>query len=136
MSPGLGACRRRALTVLTLAVVLLAGCSSTHSGGDPGNRRLNEIATVRVFALLPPGSTRTAFERTPAKYETPAFQGHGWDGPFVKPTFTSPAPILDVYAFYDRAARAEGGNHTRSATYTSPIGGRRDFQTARWPISI
>jgi len=93
---------------VALLVVLAAGCGSGPKGGDPGNRRLRELAADPVFAARSPGAVDAAVARTPARYRTPAFQTAGWDGPSVVVTFRSGAPPRDVYRYYAERAAAAG----------------------------
>ena len=95
------------------AATLLAGCG-TPAGGDPGNRRLHELAADRVFSRLPAGAGRLGVKRTAARYVKPGFDGGGWHGPSVVATFTSPSPEAAVYRFYGRRAKAAGWRATKT----------------------
>lgn len=88
--------------------LLLSSCGGTPAGGDPGGRRLKELASDPVFAAAPDGATGVQTTLTKAKYVKPGFTGGGWHGPGVLVTFTSTAPPADVYGFYDQSAQAAG----------------------------
>jgi hypothetical protein len=107
--------RPRALTGVMLAIgsLLLAGCGKP-AGGDPGNRRLHELSSDRVFAALPDRATMIRVTRTPARYEQPGFTGGGWHGPSVVVAFRSSAPPAGVYRFYARRVAAAGWRPTAS----------------------
>ena len=79
-----------------------------RAGGDPGGRRLRELAADRVFAATPPDATGVTVRRIPALYRHPAFQAAGWDGPTVIVSFADSAPLATVYGFYARRAIAAG----------------------------
>jgi len=98
-----------AIIALTVTLLLMSGCGkSAPPGGDPGNKRLNELSHDPIFAVLPPGATNVHVTRTPANYTQPPFQTGGWNGPSVEVTFRSSAPIANVYHFYARRAAATG----------------------------
>lgn len=107
-----------------LACCLLAGCAPTvtgtvtgrnststatstpHSDSDPGNRKLNLLATDLALVNLPAGMVRTSVQRSPAHYETPVFGSGGSWGAGLTVTFTSNASPSDVYkAVGENAAR-------------------------------
>jgi hypothetical protein len=105
--------RRRlyCLAVVTLAGITLfaSGCgTTTHPGGDPGNKRLNELSHDPIFSALPPGATNVHISRSPAEYVDVPFQGSHWNGPSVEVTFRSSAPVSDVYRFYAQRAKVTG----------------------------
>lgn len=127
---GVDPVRRPAMAVFltasaaVLACVLLAGCGPTlrgaitgrnstgtatstpHSDSDPGNRKLNLLATDPALVNLPAGLVRTYGQQTPAHYETPGFGSGGSFGASVTVTFTSTASPADVYkAIGENAAR-------------------------------
>jgi hypothetical protein len=108
------------------AAILLAGCG-TPAGGDPGNRRLHELAADRVFARLPEGASRLGVKRTAARYVKPGFDGGGWHGPSVVATFTSPAPAAAVYRFYGRRALAFGWRLTKTDAHGEPFTWTKTF---------
>jgi hypothetical protein len=94
------------------------------SGGDPGNRRLNELSTDPVFAKLPLGTRLSSpIVRTPARYRQAGFQTGGWDGPSVVVSFVSNQPTSTIYQFYAVRA-ADAGWH---ATARGSLG-----YTDRW----
>ena len=119
-----GAARVSALVAIVAAAATACG---KPAGGDPGGRRLRELAADRVFAATPPGATGVAVRRIAARYRQPAFQGAGWDGPAVFVSFADSAPLAAVYGFYARRAVAAGWrptgrnglgfNHTWAKTY-------------------
>jgi len=104
--------RRLAGAALALAVLVPAGCGGGHTGGDPGGKRLDELASDAVFAEAPPGATAVARTKAAARYREPGFSGGGWDGPSVTVAFTSSAPPADVYGFYAQRADAAGWQAT------------------------
>ena len=97
--------------MLAVGSLLLSGCG-TPAGGDPGGRRLKELASDHVFAALPDGATMIRTTQTKAHYRKPGFTGGGWDGPSVVVSFTSSAPPADVYRFYAQRAEAAGWRPT------------------------
>jgi len=103
--------RRLAGAALAIGAVLPAGCG-TAAGGDPGGRRLHELAGDPVFAALPQGANTVKVTRTPARYRKPGFTGGGWTGPSVVVTFTSSAPPAVVFRFYAQRAAAAGWRPT------------------------
>jgi hypothetical protein len=100
-----------AAAALAIGSLLTSGCG-TPAGGDPGGRRLKELASDHVFAAGPDGATAIRTTRTPAHYREPGFTGGGWDGPSVVVAFRSSAPPADVYRFYARQAAAAGWRPT------------------------
>jgi hypothetical protein len=90
-----------------LVVALATGCG-TPAGGDPGGKRLRELAADRVFAATPPSATGVAVRRVAAKYRKPSFEAGGWEGPTVFVTFADGAPVAAVYGFYARRAVRAG----------------------------
>jgi hypothetical protein len=102
--------------LLASGSLLLTGCGGSPAGGDPGGRRLHELAIDRVFAAFPPGATGVHVTRTPAVHLQPGFTGGGWDGPSVVVTFASPAAPRSVYRFYARRALAAGWRPTASGS--------------------
>src|SRR4249919_1955029 len=68
--------------------------------GDPGNKRLNELANDAVFASLPPGAHLIGnVVHKPAEYQEHMFEASGCDGPGVKMTFESDLPQALVFRF-------------------------------------
>jgi hypothetical protein len=108
------------------AAIVVAGCGAP-AGGDPGNRRLHELAADRVFASLPEGASRLGVKRTAARYVKPGFDGGGWHGPSVVATFASPAPAAAVYRFYGRRARASGWRPTKTDAHGEPSAWTKTF---------
>lgn len=114
---------RRLVLVPALALAAVAGltaaCSanSLPSGtGDPGNQRLNALATDRVVNTYPAGSQPSGTLYTqPAKWDT---SYHYWGSPMVARNFTSHLTLQRVYAFYGHLAAADGW----VATSRSPLG--------------
>lgn len=94
-------------SALSIVVAVAAGCG-TPAGGDPGGRRLRELAADRVFTRTPPEARGVGVRRIPAVYRHPAFQGAGWDGPTVVVSFADSAPPPTIYGFYARRALAAG----------------------------
>jgi hypothetical protein len=100
---------------------LIGGCGgSKAAGGDPGGRRLKELASDAVFAAKPQGVTTFHVTQTPAKYAKPGFTAGGWHGPSVVVSFTSSAPPADVYRFYGQRAEAAGWKPTASGSLGVP----------------
>ncbi len=98
---------RLVLATFTLAM-LLTGCGGPPPGGDPGGRRLKELAADRVLSARPSGSSLVSVVRTKAKYTEPGFEGGGWRGPSVMVTIRSREPAIDVLRFYGTRAVAAG----------------------------
>jgi hypothetical protein len=98
---------RAATAALLLATLALAGCGSP-AGGDPGGRRLHELAADPVFTATPAGARTVAVARTPARHAAGGFESGGWHGPSVVATIRGPARPADVFRFYGRRARAAG----------------------------
>jgi len=97
--------------VVASAALVVTGCSLSgkpSAGGDPGNRRLHQLAGDPVFAALPPGAGGAELKLIPARYEPVSFGGGGWHGPSVIRTFESSAQPISVYEFYGERAREEG----------------------------
>lgn len=76
--------------------------------GDPGDRRLRQLAADGVFDALPPDARSAKTTLNPAKYRETPFEGPGavWDGPSVILTFQSTAAPQTIYEYYDEQARA------------------------------
>ncbi|MGN7201416.1 hypothetical protein [Arthrobacter sp. SAFR-044] len=109
-----------------LACCLLAGCAPTitgtvtgrnstssatstpHTDSDPGDRKLNLLATDPALVNLPAGLVRTSVQRTPAHYETRGFGSGGSFGAGVTVTFTSTASPADVYKAIAENAACNG----------------------------
>lgn len=92
-----------------------AGCSLFGKGpgkGDPGNRRLHQLAADPIFSVLPPGAQKAELKLIPASYQKPSFEPGGWTGPGVTRTFESSSTPRSVYEFYGQRARAEGWTPT------------------------
>ncbi len=104
--------RIRRFALLALGVLLLAGCGGPPAGGDPGGRRLKELAAESVFSVPMDGATVVSTTRTKAAYQKPGFTGGGWRGPSVVVKFTSSAPPVDVYRFVGARAAATGWTPT------------------------
>jgi hypothetical protein len=97
--------------------LLISGCGgSKAAGGDPGGRRLKELAGDAVFAAQPQDATTFHVAETPAKYAKPGFTGGGWHGPSVVASFTSSASPAEVYRFYAQRAEAAGWKPTASGS--------------------
>ena len=110
--------------------LLLAGCGGTRSkpaGGDPGDRRLHQLAGDPIFARRPPQVTRTHIQLIPAAYQSPGFGAGGWSGPGVTLTFTSAATPESVYAFYGRSALADGWVAAASGSLHVPDRWRKTY---------
>jgi hypothetical protein len=97
--------------------LLVSGCGGNKAaGGDPGGRRLKELAGDAVFAAQPQGATTFHVTQTPAKYAKPGFTAGGWHGPSVVVNFTSSASPADVYRFYAQQAEAAGWKPTATGS--------------------
>lgn len=110
----------RLVTAACLGVLLLtAGCGSGASGGgDPGNRRLHELAAEAVFTVTPPGLSQPAHVvETPAHKRPAGFGSGGWEGPRVIASFTSAAKPANVLRAYDAEAIATGWRATAAGAY-------------------
>ena len=103
--------------MLALGALVLAGCGGTPPGGDPGGKRLEELAGDAVFAARPDGATLVGTKRTKATYQKPGFTGGGWRGPSVEVTITSGASPVDVYRFYGARAEAAGWSPGASGSF-------------------
>jgi hypothetical protein len=103
----------RLVGALLAVVSLLSACGgSTPAGGDPGDKRLKELTSDRVFAALPDGATEIDTKEQPAQYRKPGFSGGGWDGPSVVVTFKTSSPPAEVYRFYAQNAESAGWKPT------------------------
>jgi len=110
--------RRRPLGPMVLASVVagaaiaLTGCFSLAGKppgrGDPGNRRLHQLAADPIFGALPLGAEGAELKLIPASHRSSVFEPSGWNGPGVTRTFESSAPAISVYEFYGERVRAEG----------------------------
>jgi hypothetical protein len=98
----------RTVALLALGVLTLASCGGPPAGGDPGGKRLTELAGDGVFSARPASAKLLSLVKTKAAYTEPGFDGGGWRGPSIVVTFTSAAPPVDVYRFYDAHAAAVG----------------------------
>ncbi len=87
--------------------MLTAACGNHNvpPGGDPGNRRLDDIGSDQVFRRVPDDADASGpVVRTPARYRKPGLDGGGWHGPAATLQFTSNQPPGSVFAYYaDRA---------------------------------
>ena len=100
----------RAVVVVAL-IGFMTGCgiSSPPPGGDPGNKRLDELGNDRIFQVLPPGANVVGtIVRTPAQYRQPGFDAGGWDGPAVALKFKSAQPPASVFTYYAHRATELG----------------------------
>lgn len=96
--------------------LLLPGCAPAaqpsgggQGGGDPGNRRLSQLAADPVFKSLPPGAVAVGrLVLTPARFTRPAFQPAGWNGPSAALSFTSAQPAGSVFGYFAVRAAAAG----------------------------
>jgi hypothetical protein len=90
--------------LVCVGILLLAACGSSQpplGTGDPGNKRLQMLASDPVFNALPAGAVLAKpIEQKPAEYRAPAFQATGWDGPVVIETFNSTETKDSIYAFF------------------------------------
>jgi hypothetical protein len=114
------------ILVLTHQVVFNGPLPGT---GDPGNKRLNELANDPVFSALPPNASLSGpIIKTPAQYRHSTFETSGWNGPSVEVIFVSKEPKAKIYQFYAAQAADTGwdaGNknsdgYTRTWTKTYP----------------
>lgn len=97
----------RLAAVSCLGALLAATSCGLSGSGDPGNRRLHELAAEPVFAATPPGLSRPGAVVSTSAHKLPAgFGAGGWDGPTVIESFVSPARPATVLRFYDARARA------------------------------
>ncbi|MGY3566783.1 hypothetical protein [Sinomonas sp. RB5] len=134
----------RAVSALVVGCVVLAGCGSGQSTQpartdppgqnmtlrskrpDPSSTDAHPLANLLsdpVFASLPPGSTKTGEQKTPAHNDPVVFGSGGTFGASYEVDFTSTAPASDVYADLDRRARAAGWD---------AVAKDRDGRTAQW----
>jgi hypothetical protein len=98
----------RTAALLALGALTLAGCGGPPAGGDPGGKRLEELAGDSVFATSPPRTKTSSVVKTKAAYTKPGFDGGGWRGPSIVVTFRSAMRPADVYRFYGARAAAAG----------------------------
>jgi len=115
---------RRAILAATLVLVaLMSACvTSRPPGGDPGNKRLDELGSDGIFAVLPPGARMSgATVRTTARYRKPGLDGGGWDGPGVTLKFTSAQSPASVFTFYADRATAFGWVATKNNVLGYPL---------------
>jgi hypothetical protein len=78
---------------------------------DPSSVEAHPLANLLgdpVFAVLPPGSTKTGEQKIPAHKDPVVFGSGGTFGAGYDIDFTSTAPESDVLADLDRRARAAG----------------------------
>jgi hypothetical protein len=86
--------------------------------GDPGNKRLNELANDAVFASLPPGTHLIdPLVQTPAEYQQHAFEASGCVGATVVMTFESDQPQATIYQFYAVQAANAGWHAEGKGSY-------------------
>src|SRR5262245_24561275 len=85
-------------------IPFLGNWGQSADAGDPGGRRLNELGSTPVFALMPIRASGVQISRIPASYQEPGFEAGGWTGPRIVVIFKSSAPATDVYEFYAREA--------------------------------
>jgi hypothetical protein len=98
----------RNLALIAFGALTLAGCGDPPAGGDPGGKRLKELAGDRVFSARPANAKLVSVVKTKAAYTKPGFDGGGWRGPSIVVTFTSAARPVDVYRFYGIHAAGNG----------------------------
>lgn len=91
---------------LVLTACSLAGKPPGH--GDPGNRRLHQLAADPIFGAVPPGAEAGELRLVRASYRSSVFEASGWNGPSVIRTFESSAAPISVYEFYGQRARDVG----------------------------
>lgn len=101
---------RRGVLIASGAFLLAAcgGMGSKPAGGDPGDRRLHQLAADPIFGRRAPQAADAELKLVPAAYQRPGFGSGGWSGPGVTLTFASAASAESVYAFYDHSAQADG----------------------------
>lgn len=128
----------RRLGVTAGAALLLAACgTNTPAGGDPGNRRLHQLAADAIFRSVAPEARHRALRLTAASYRQPGFDGGGWSGPGVALTFSSTTTARGVYAFYARRARVDGWHAVGSGSLHMTDTWRRVYRNgARATLSL
>jgi hypothetical protein len=111
----------RRLLPVGLVALAAAGCGNPP-GGDPGNKRYDELRTDGVFAALPPGAHRLTTVARQAWVGSAGFGGKVWQGPSMVVTFEDRAPRSSVTRFYADRAAAAGWRATRAGVWTKTYG--------------
>ena len=76
--------------------------------GDPGNRRLHQLAADPVFQARPPDTTSSRISLSPSKVKTTGLLAVAWSGPGVMLTLESSADPRSVFEYYREHAPAYG----------------------------
>jgi hypothetical protein len=98
-------------------------------GGDPGDKRLRELATDPVFKRVPADAADAELRENPASYEKPGFTGGGWTGPVVTLAFVTSGDSRSVYEFYEREARLANWTAIRTSEQSLPVAWVKDYPT-------
>lgn len=103
----------RTLLAVSLAALVLAGCSAQIGGGstsnaDPGGKRLAQLRADAVFASKPSGASAEPVVASVATRRPAGLDGGGDDAPSVTVALSSAAPPRSVFEFYDQLATSHG----------------------------
>jgi hypothetical protein len=88
--------------------------------GDPGNRRLYQLAADPIFHSLSASATSRRLTLSPAMYQQADFGVGGWSGPSVVLTFSSSKALRSVYAQVAEEARSDDWHPVNVSRFGSP----------------
>ncbi|MBV8219771.1 MAG: hypothetical protein JO325_15010 [Solirubrobacterales bacterium] len=93
-----------------------------HAGveGDPGNRRLQQLAGDPIFHSLASSATTPRLTLSPAMYQQTDFGAGGWSGPSVTLTFSSLKSRRSIYERIAENARGDGWRPVNISRFGSP----------------
>ncbi len=122
------------IAVFAIIVLVLFGKWGGPVGeGDPGGKRLQELLSDPIFAVMPAGSTDMQTTSTPARYQDNGwFEPSGWRGPSITMSFKNSASSSTIRSFYEQQATSDGWRHdpslnSRSWLKVYPNGAKATF---------
>jgi hypothetical protein len=95
--------------------------------GDPGNRRLHQLADDPVFQALPPDTTSSRITLSPAKVRATGYLAVGWSGPSMTLTFETSADPRSVFEYYQEQAPAYGWRSQGVGALGVPVVWRKTY---------